>query len=153
MNYKEKASEVVASIADLEWMYEVGKIEGIIAQALEQVGVEREASGYALAREEAANAERRAYESGARDMRERVDELETVCAELYQVVGVLACKHDDCFEHPDVQKALDNASDHALKHKDLLPFPSTPLPGLVIDPLTDTDEFIKKATTKQIEGE
>lgn len=65
------------------------------------------------------------------DAADRIEELETVCGELYQVVGVLSSKHDDCFDHPDVIKALDNASDNALTHKDLLPFPSTPLPGIV----------------------
>ena len=54
----------------------------------------------------------------------RVEELETVCAELYQVIGALAVEagvHD----HPDVVKALDNASQCRLVHKDLLPWPKT----------------------------
>lgn len=54
----------------------------------------------------------------------RVDELETVCAELYQVIGTLAHKAD-VFDHPNVIKALDNASDAALTHKDILPFTLT----------------------------
>jgi hypothetical protein len=56
----------------------------------------------------------------------RVDELTIVCAELYQVIGVLAVAHGNVFCHPDVQRALDNASQGRLVHKDLLPFPRTP---------------------------
>ena len=37
----------------------------------------------------------------------RIAELKRVCAELYQVIGSLA-DHADCFDHPDVQRALDN---------------------------------------------
>lgn len=59
-------------------------------------------------------------------LKERESELCTVCAELCQVIGNLA-DHGGVFDHPDVIKALDNASDQALTHKDLLPFPSTPL--------------------------
>jgi hypothetical protein len=57
----------------------------------------------------------------------RIEELETVCAELYQVIGILAGEHGDVLGHPDVQRALDNASQARLRHKDLLPFPKTPL--------------------------
>jgi len=59
----------------------------------------------------------------------RIDELERVCAELYQVIGCLSGKHDDCFDHPDVQRALDNASRARLVHRRLLPWPREPLPG------------------------
>jgi hypothetical protein len=52
----------------------------------------------------------------------RIVELERICAELYQVVGSLA-DHVDCFDHPDVQRALDNASKTRLVHRDLLPWP------------------------------
>jgi hypothetical protein len=47
----------------------------------------------------------------------RVAELERVCAELYQVIGSLAY-HANCFEHSDVQRALDNASKARLVHRD-----------------------------------
>jgi hypothetical protein len=53
----------------------------------------------------------------------RIEELKRVCAELYQVIGALSGAHHDCFSHPDVQRALDNASEGRLVHKDLLPFP------------------------------
>ena len=52
-----------------------------------------------------------------------------VCAELYQVIGNLA-HHFGVFEHPDVQKALDNASEHRLVHTDLLPWPKQDMPAL-----------------------
>jgi exonuclease VII small subunit len=50
----------------------------------------------------------------------------TVCAELYQVIGSLA-EEFGVFDHPDVQRALDNASAHKLVHRDLLPWPKQPL--------------------------
>lgn len=46
-----------------------------------------------------------------------------VCAELYQVIGSLASDLG-VFDHPKVIKALDNASNHAMVHDDVLPFPS-----------------------------
>lgn len=54
---------------------------------------------------------------------DEVDELKTICAEAYQVVGVLA---DDCgrFNDPHVTKVLDNLSEQRLVHNDVLPFPS-----------------------------
>lgn len=57
----------------------------------------------------------------------RKAELERVCAELYQVIGSLS-DYAGVFDHPDVARALDNASDGRLVHKDLLPWPQTPLP-------------------------
>ena len=54
----------------------------------------------------------------------RIAELERICAELYQVLGVLA-DHAGCFDHPDVQQALDNKA--KLVHRDLTPWPKTPL--------------------------
>lgn len=56
----------------------------------------------------------------------RIAELEQVCAELYQVIGSLA-DHANCFDHPDVQRALDNASQARLIHRDLLPWPKASL--------------------------
>jgi hypothetical protein len=55
----------------------------------------------------------------------RIAELEQVCAELYQVIGSLA-DHAGCFDHPDVQRALDNASKARLVHRDLIPWPKSP---------------------------
>jgi hypothetical protein len=53
----------------------------------------------------------------------KVKELERVCYELYQVIGILAGDHGDVFEDPHVVKALDNASKARLVHRDLIPFP------------------------------
>ncbi len=53
---------------------------------------------------------------------DRVAELEQVCGELYQVIGALA-DHAGCYDHPDVQRALDNAAHARLVHSDLLPWP------------------------------
>jgi hypothetical protein len=58
----------------------------------------------------------------------RVEELETVCGELYQVLGSLAV-YAGVFDHPDIIRALDNAGRAKLIHKDLLPWPTTPLPA------------------------
>lgn len=46
-----------------------------------------------------------------------------VCAQLYQVIGSMASDLG-VFDHPQVIKALDNASAHAMQHQDVLPFPS-----------------------------
>ncbi|EIP9221015.1 hypothetical protein LT875_002461 [Salmonella enterica] len=51
----------------------------------------------------------------------RIDELETVCAEAYQVVGTLACMAD-VFETDAVEKILDNLSEARIVHDDVLPF-------------------------------
>jgi hypothetical protein len=55
-----------------------------------------------------------------------VERLRRDCAELYQVIGVLSASHADLFEHPQVTKALDNASAASngdpRPHDDLLPF-------------------------------
>ncbi|EDL8063756.1 hypothetical protein CTA21_16525 [Salmonella enterica] len=56
------------------------------------------------------------------EMRLRIDELETICAEAYQVVGALACAAG-VFESSDgVEKILDNLSEARLVHDDVLPF-------------------------------
>jgi hypothetical protein len=60
------------------------------------------------------------------DQKKRIAELERICAELYQVIGSMA-DHVGCFDHPDVQRALDNASKARLVHRDLTPWPKTPL--------------------------
>jgi len=53
----------------------------------------------------------------------RIAELERICAEAYQVVGILA---DECgrFGDDHVIKALDNLSQAKILHDDVLPFPS-----------------------------
>ena len=53
----------------------------------------------------------------------RVDELEQVCAETYQVVGVLADEAGR-FDDDDVIKVLDNLSEQRLVHEDVIPFRS-----------------------------
>lgn len=53
--------------------------------------------------------------------KERIRELEAVCGELYQVIAVLAY-NEELFNDPQVIKALDNASDAAMTHDDVLPF-------------------------------
>lgn len=55
-----------------------------------------------------------------------LEEAANVCAELYQVIGCLADELG-ILDHPDVQRALDNASEHKLVHRDLLPWPKRPL--------------------------
>ena len=57
---------------------------------------------------------------------DRVAELETICAELHVIIGALAAEAG-VYDHPEVSKALDNASECRLVHKDLLPWPRTPL--------------------------
>lgn len=59
----------------------------------------------------------------ADDTVRRISELERICAESYQVIGVLA---DDCgrFGTREVDKALDNLSQMRPVHEDVLPFPS-----------------------------
>ena len=53
-------------------------------------------------------------------------EAKQVCYELYQVIGSLADTFG-VFDHPDIVAALDNAVNARLVHKDLLPWPKTPL--------------------------
>lgn len=60
--------------------------------------------------------------------KKRIAELEQVCAELYQVLGIIA-DHASVTDHPDVQRALDNAARGRLVHRNLLPWPKSPLPA------------------------
>lgn len=53
-------------------------------------------------------------------------EIHGVCAELYQIIGSLASEFN-VFDHSEVQRALDNASEGKLVHKDLLPWPKSTL--------------------------
>lgn len=67
-------------------------------------------------------AERTADKAENASLRQRVAELETVCAESYQVVGALA-NAAGVFETSEaVSKALDNLSEAKLVHSDVLPF-------------------------------
>ena len=58
--------------------------------------------------------------------KKKIADLQRVCAELYQVLGALA-DFGGCWCHPDVARAMDNASAAAngegIRHKNLLPFP------------------------------
>jgi hypothetical protein len=49
------------------------------------------------------------------------DELERICAEVYQVVGILADEAGR-FNDPEVTKVLDNLSQQRLVHRAILPF-------------------------------
>lgn len=71
----------------------------------------------------------------AAELGHQIDELEAenalpeaaiVCAELYQVIGYLAGELG-VLDHPDVQRALDNAGARKLVHGTLLPWPKEPL--------------------------
>lgn len=52
---------------------------------------------------------------------ERIAELEAICAEAYQVIGVLA-DEAGVFNTLPVIKILDNLSASQMIHKDVLPF-------------------------------
>lgn len=55
--------------------------------------------------------------------RERIDELEEVCAEAYQVVGCLLYDLGD-FGSDRAEKILDNLSQMRMVHDDVLPWES-----------------------------
>lgn len=52
----------------------------------------------------------------------RITELEEICAEVYQVVGILADKAGVFETSVAVSKVLDNLSETKMIHKDILPF-------------------------------
>ncbi|EAB4417366.1 hypothetical protein D7B12_18210 [Salmonella enterica] len=52
----------------------------------------------------------------------RIQELEEVCAEAYQVVGIMADKLGIFETSEGVEKILDNLSAARLVHDDVLPF-------------------------------
>lgn len=52
-----------------------------------------------------------------------VDELRTICAEAYQVVGSLLSDLGK-FDTPEAGKILDNLSQQRMVHHDVLPWPS-----------------------------
>jgi hypothetical protein len=55
----------------------------------------------------------------------RIDELERICAEVYQVVGILSDEAGR-FDDDASIKAMDNLSQQRLVHEDVLPFPCSP---------------------------
>ena len=56
-----------------------------------------------------------------------VDRLGDMCGRAYQIIATLA-EHAGVFDHPDVEKALDNYSQYDdPPHGDLSPWPKTPL--------------------------
>lgn len=65
----------------------------------------------------------KAERNDATNLKKRVEELEMICAEGYQVIGILA---DECgrFVDSDVNKAMDNLSQQKMIHDDVLPFKS-----------------------------
>src|SRR5690606_29550409 len=65
-------------------------------------------------------------------LRARVEELEIVCAEAYQVVGALA-SYAGVFCTDDVGRALDNLAQHKRVHSDLLPWPKNAAPFLALE--------------------
>jgi hypothetical protein len=62
------------------------------------------------------------YDRDVSKLKQRINELEQVCAELYQVIGSLS-DHAGLFDHQDVIRALDQASQARIVHDDLLPWP------------------------------
>lgn len=78
------------------------------------------------------------------EMQLRIDELETLCSEAYQVVGCLA-DMAGVFETEDVEKILDNLSEARLVHDDVLPFnpKSEAGPAATICCFSSTTETVK----------
>lgn len=73
----------------------------------------------------------------------QVKDLQTICAEAYQVIGVLASQLG-CFGDPKVIKLMDNLSEQKLVHNDVLPFSLTvfSIPdGFKLMPIEMTDEI------------
>lgn len=79
---------------------------------------------------------------------DRIDELEEVCGEGYQVVGVLA-ERCGLFDDPAVQKALDNLSDNALTHSDVLPLN---LPDTAAEQVASLRGALQKAPLPSMSG-
>lgn len=52
----------------------------------------------------------------------RIEELETICGEAYQMVGALAVKADVFETSTAVEQMLDNLSEARLVHTEILPF-------------------------------
>lgn len=73
---------------------------------------------------ELAAAQARASDAVVRglEMHARIETLERILGESYQVMGILADEAGR-FDDPAVIKALDNASRQEIEHHDVLPFP------------------------------
>lgn len=71
----------------------------------------------------AATAWAAATPDGTKQLQARIDELENICAEAYQVVGNLL-SDVDAFDTDSAEKILDNLSQLKLVHNDVLPWPS-----------------------------
>lgn len=56
------------------------------------------------------------------ELKARIEELETICAEAYQMVGALAVKADVFETSTAVEQMLDNLSEARLVHTEILPF-------------------------------
>lgn len=56
------------------------------------------------------------------ELKARIEELETICAEAYQMVGALADKAGVFETSTAVEQMLDNLSEARLTHKEILPF-------------------------------
>lgn len=63
----------------------------------------------------------------APDVAAELEEVKTVCAEAYQVVGALLADAGR-FDSPDGQKILDNLAEQRLRHTDVLPWASKAAP-------------------------
>lgn len=63
----------------------------------------------------------------APDLAAELDEVKTVCAQAYQVVGILLSDAGR-FDSPEAEKILDNLGEQRLRHTDVLPWESKPAP-------------------------
>ena len=57
------------------------------------------------------------------DVVAELEEVKTVCAQAYQVVGILLSEAGR-FDSPEAEKILDNLGEQRLKHADVLPWAS-----------------------------
>lgn len=63
----------------------------------------------------------------APDLVAELEEVKTVCAQAYQVVGILLADAGR-FDSPEAEKILDNLGEQRLKHTDVLPWESKAAP-------------------------
>ena len=78
----------------------------------------------------------------APDVAAELEEVKTVCAEAYQVVGALLADAGR-FDSPDGQKILDNLAEQRLRHTDVLPWASKAAPdGWQLVPLEPTNAML-----------
>jgi hypothetical protein len=92
-------------------------VDELIAAAEEHAYAEGQKDGQEQATKEAAER--------LSDSLKRIDELGEVCGEAYQAAAILAVEAGR-FGDDDVVKLLDNLSDNAMTHQDVLPFASKP---------------------------